>query len=66
MCSKSFLARLEMYFNAKDEAQKDVKAESSLAPQCAVDEMGSPAVEDSGMKGAIPDPGMPKPIHLST
>jgi hypothetical protein len=63
MCSKSFLARLEIYFNAKDEAQKNVKAESSVAPQCAVGEIDSPAVEDSGMEGAIPDPGMSKPIH---
>ena len=63
MCSKSFLARWEMYFNAKDEARKEVKVELPLDPKVEQSEIDSSAVEDSGMEGAIPDPGMSKPIH---
>ena len=52
-----------MYFNAKDEARKEVKVELPLDPKVEQSEIDSSAVEDSGMEGAIPDPGMSKPIH---
>jgi hypothetical protein len=47
MCSKSFLARWEMYFKAKDEAKKEVKAELPLDPQVEQSEIDSPIVEVS-------------------
>lgn len=47
MCSKSFLARWEMYFKAKGEAQKEVKAELPLNPQVEQSEIDSPIVEVS-------------------
>lgn len=47
MCSKSFLARWEMYFKAKGEAQKEVKAELPLNSQIEQSEIDSPIVEVS-------------------
>ncbi|OIR02261.1 hypothetical protein GALL_156330 [mine drainage metagenome] len=66
MCSKSFLARWEMYFKAKDSASREEKAELPLNPQHEGREIDSPIVEDSKMEDINPNPDMSKPIHLST
>ena len=66
MCSKSFLARLEMYFNAKDAASKEEKAELPLTSQREGREIDSAIVEVSEMEDASPNPGMSKPSHPST
>jgi hypothetical protein len=50
MCSKSFLARLEMYFKAKDKASREEKAELPLNPQHEGSELDSPIAEDSKME----------------
>ena len=66
MCSKSFLMRWEMYFKAKNAASREEKAGLPLNPQHEGSEIDSPIVGGSETGGASPDPGMPKPIHLST
>ena len=49
MCSKSFLARWEMYFNSKNEAAKEENADLPLSPipQVEENEIDSPIVEVS-------------------
>jgi hypothetical protein len=66
MCSKSFLMRWEMYFKAKDAVSRQEKAELPLNPKHEGSEIDSPVVGGAEMKEASPEPGMAKPIHLST
>ena len=66
MCSKSFLMRWEMYFKEKNEASREEKSELTLNPQHEGREIDISIVQGSEMEDASPDPGMSKPIHLST
>lgn len=52
MCSKSFLARWEMYFKAKDEASREKKDGSPLDPKHEGSEVDSTMAEDSNIEDA--------------
>ena len=55
-----------MYFKEKNEASREEKSELTLNPQHEGREIDISIVQGSEMEDASPDPGMSKPIHLST